>query len=54
MGRIIDKMIPWASAFIATFLIVLCQCILVGGAGINIAAVIIACFGTRWPLYYKR
>ncbi|KZT44476.1 MFS general substrate transporter [Sistotremastrum suecicum HHB10207 ss-3] len=45
VGRLIDRMVPWFATLIATLILIVFQCVLVGAAGINIAAVIIACFG---------
>jgi len=45
IGRLIDKMVPWFATLVAIGILLSFQSILVGGAGINIGAVILACFG---------
>lgn len=45
VGRIIDRVIPWLATVIATFGSLIFYSIQTGAGGINIAAVIIACFG---------
>ena len=45
VGRLIDKLVPWYATLIATFLQLGFQAVQTAGGGINIAAVIIACFG---------
>jgi hypothetical protein len=45
IGRIVDGLVPWVAAVIATVALILFQAIQVGAGGINIAAVIIVCFG---------
>ncbi|TCD65170.1 hypothetical protein EIP91_003026 [Steccherinum ochraceum] len=45
VGRAADKLHPWSAATIASFVLVLFQAIQTGAGGINIAAVIIVCFG---------
>ena len=45
IGRLIDRLIPWYATLIATFLQLVFQTVQTGAGGINISAVIIACFG---------
>lgn len=45
VGRLIDKLVPWYATIIASFSLIIFQAIQTGAGGINIAAVIIACFG---------
>lgn len=45
LGRIVDRLVPWYAALVSTVLLVLFQAIQTGAGGINIAAVIVACFG---------
>jgi len=45
VGRFIDHLVPWYAALIATSMMVIFQAIQTGAGGINIAAVIVACFG---------
>lgn len=44
-GRIIDRLVPWYAALISTIIQLVFQAVQTGGGGINVAAVIIACFG---------
>lgn len=45
IGRAVDKLHPWFTATLASFLLILVQAIQVGGAGLNVAVPIIVCFG---------
>ena len=45
VGRVVDNVVPWMAAVIATIALIVFQSIQVGAGGINIAAVIIVCFG---------
>jgi hypothetical protein len=45
LGRLVDQLIPWYAAFIATFVQLVFQAVQTGAGGVNISAVIIACFG---------
>ncbi|KAJ3552569.1 hypothetical protein NM688_g4084 [Phlebia brevispora] len=45
VGRAIDRLVPWVAAVIATVGLLVFQAIQTGAGGINIAAVIIVCFG---------
>jgi hypothetical protein len=44
-GRIIDNVTPWCAALIATIALVVFQAVQTAAGGINVAAVIVACFG---------
>lgn len=44
-GRLIDKLVPWYATLIATVLLVVFQAVQTAAGGINVAAVVIACFG---------
>lgn len=44
-GRLLDRLVPWWSAIISTVLLLVFQAVQTGAGGINIAAVIISCFG---------
>ena len=44
-GHLIDKLIPWLAAVIATVGLLVFAAIQTGAGGVNIAAVIIVCFG---------
>ncbi|KAG0701921.1 major facilitator superfamily domain-containing protein [Suillus ampliporus] len=44
-GRVIDKLVPWYATLIATSLLLVSQAVQTAAGGINVAAVIIACFG---------
>lgn len=44
-GRLIDNLIPWVATVICTSGLLLFQAVQTGAGGINIAAVVIACFG---------
>ena len=45
VGRIVDGVVPWFATVIATFASLIFYAIQFGAGGVNIAAVIIACFG---------
>ncbi|KAH0832294.1 major facilitator superfamily domain-containing protein [Lanmaoa asiatica] len=45
MGRVIDRMAPWHIALVATLFLIAFQAVQTGAGGINVAAVIISCFG---------
>ncbi|KAG2124592.1 major facilitator superfamily domain-containing protein [Suillus clintonianus] len=44
-GRIIDRLVPWYATLIATCLLIASQAVQTAAGGINVAAVVIACFG---------
>ena len=44
-GRLIDRLIPWLAAVIATIGLLIFAAIQTGAGGVNIAAVVIVCFG---------
>ncbi|OJA11052.1 hypothetical protein AZE42_07166, partial [Rhizopogon vesiculosus] len=44
-GRVIDKLIPWYATLVATSGLLVFQAVQTAAGGINVAAVIIACFG---------
>ncbi|KAG1785232.1 major facilitator superfamily domain-containing protein [Suillus plorans] len=44
-GRLLDRLVPWWSAVVSTVFLLVFQGIQTGAGGINIAAVIISCFG---------
>ncbi|PAV16827.1 MFS general substrate transporter [Pyrrhoderma noxium] len=45
LGRLIDHLIPWYTALLATLLQLVFQAVQTGAGGIHISAVILACFG---------
>lgn len=45
IGRLVDKLVPWYAAFVATLSLLVFQAVQTGAGGIHISAVIIACFG---------
>ncbi|KZP09100.1 MFS superfamily [Athelia psychrophila] len=45
IGKLIDRLVPWYAALAAIFFGLVFQAVQIGAGGINIAAVIIACFG---------
>lgn len=45
LGRLVDRMIPWYATLIASSSQVIFYAIQTGAAGLNVAAVIIVCFG---------
>ncbi|KAG0701919.1 major facilitator superfamily domain-containing protein [Suillus ampliporus] len=44
-GYLVDRLVPWWSAMVSTALLLVFQAVQTGAGGINIAAVIISCFG---------
>lgn len=44
-GRIIDRLVPWYGTLFATLMFTVFQSIQTAAGGINVAAVVIACFG---------
>ncbi|KAF8838919.1 MFS general substrate transporter, partial [Paxillus ammoniavirescens] len=44
-GRLIDRLIPWYATLVATFLLLAFQAVQTAAGGINVSAVVIACFG---------
>ena len=42
IGRFIDRLVPWYASLISTLVLLASQGIYIGGAGVNVAAVIIA------------
>ncbi|KAI6017412.1 major facilitator superfamily domain-containing protein [Pisolithus microcarpus] len=44
-GRLIDKLVPWYATLIATLILSISQAVQTAAGGINVSAVIIACFG---------
>jgi hypothetical protein len=44
-GRLLDRLVPWWSIIISTLLLLVFQAVQTGAGGINIAAVVISCFG---------
>lgn len=47
IGRLIDGLIPWMATFIAIIVLLVSQAVQTIGGGLNIGAVVIACFGER-------
>jgi len=45
MGRFIDRLVPWYASIVATILLAVFQSVHTAAGGLNVAAVIIACFG---------
>lgn len=45
VGRLIDRVMPWWTAIISTVLLLVFQGVQTGAGGINVAAVILCCFG---------
>ena len=45
VGRTIDQYLPWTAALVATVGLIVFQAIQTGAGGVNIAAVVIVCFG---------
>jgi hypothetical protein len=43
-GRLIDRVVPWYATLIATSLLLVSQAVQTAAGGINVAAVVIACF----------
>ena len=44
-GHLVDRMMPWWTAVISTVFLLVFQAVQTGAGGINVAAVIISCFG---------
>ncbi|KAG8214846.1 major facilitator superfamily domain-containing protein [Butyriboletus roseoflavus] len=44
-GRLIDNLVPWYATLVATFVLLVFQSVQTAAGGINVSAVIIACFG---------
>ncbi|KAG2038855.1 major facilitator superfamily domain-containing protein [Suillus americanus] len=44
-GRLIDRLVPWYATLTATCLLLVFQAVQTAAGGINVAAVVIACFG---------
>ncbi|KAG2068219.1 MFS general substrate transporter [Suillus decipiens] len=44
-GRLLDRLVPWWSGMVSTVLLLAFQAVQTGAGGINIAAVVISCFG---------
>ncbi|KAF8480646.1 major facilitator superfamily domain-containing protein [Gautieria morchelliformis] len=47
VGRFIDTLVPWNASVLATFIMIVFQAVQTGAGGINIGAVIVACFGKK-------
>ncbi|KAG9017682.1 hypothetical protein FRB90_000272 [Tulasnella sp. 427] len=47
VGRLIDKLVLWIGIFVSACALMLSQVLMVGAAGINIGAIIVACFGLQ-------
>ncbi|KAG1739417.1 major facilitator superfamily domain-containing protein [Suillus paluster] len=45
VGRLIDRLVPWYATLVATSLLLVSQAVQTAAGGINIAAIVIACFG---------
>ena len=45
VGRVVDGLVPWFASVVATVLSLVFYSIQLGAGGVNIAAVVIACFG---------
>ncbi|KDQ49921.1 hypothetical protein JAAARDRAFT_142766 [Jaapia argillacea MUCL 33604] len=45
VGRLIDRLVPWYATLVATIFLLVFQSVQTAAGGINIAAVIISCFG---------
>lgn len=45
VGHAIDNLVPWLATVVATIGLIVFQAIQTGAGGINIAAVVIVCFG---------
>lgn len=44
-GRLIDNLVPWYATLLATSVLLVFQSVQTAAGGINVSAVIIACFG---------
>ncbi|THH04665.1 hypothetical protein EW145_g5358 [Phellinidium pouzarii] len=45
IGRMIDRLVPWYATLVGTIIQIVFQAVQTGAGGINIAAVVISCFG---------
>ncbi|KAL5519737.1 hypothetical protein ACEPAG_1397 [Sanghuangporus baumii] len=45
VGRLIDRLVPWYAALVATLIQIVFQAVQTGAGGVNISAVVISCFG---------
>ena len=45
VGRVVDGAVPWFAAVVATLASLVFYAIQLGAGGVNIAAIVIACFG---------
>lgn len=45
IGRFVDNLVPWSATVIATIISIIFQAVQTGAGGINVAAVVISCFG---------
>lgn len=45
LGRLVDRVVPWHTALFACMMQVIFYAIQTGAAGLNVAAVIVVCFG---------
>lgn len=45
VGRLIDKLVPWYATLVATSILIVFQSVQTAAGGINVSAVVIACFG---------
>ncbi|KAF8553663.1 MFS general substrate transporter [Imleria badia] len=45
VGRLIDKLVPWYTTLVATSILLVFQSVQTAAGGINVSAVVIACFG---------
>lgn len=44
-GLLIDRLVPWYATLVATLVLLVFQSVQTAAGGINVAAVVIACFG---------
>jgi hypothetical protein len=44
-GRLIDNLVPWYATLVATSILLVVQSVQTAAGGINVSAVVIACFG---------
>ncbi|EJC98430.1 MFS general substrate transporter, partial [Fomitiporia mediterranea MF3/22] len=45
VGRLIDRLVPWYATLVGTFIQITFQAVQTGAGGVNVGAVVIACFG---------
>ncbi|TFK57217.1 MFS general substrate transporter [Heliocybe sulcata] len=45
LGRLTDRLVPWYATLVSTLFLTLSQAIQTGAGGINVGAIIVACFG---------